>query len=138
VHYVTLSPLQAPTAYLVYVLNACAFVIGIGVCLCFFKASRRPLWLALAAAFLITPVMSVVHSLRSGLPPLPAAKETRIPAPSAPPGMASGETVMRKTTVVWEPDMYLLAFALAFAWQQYRKATRGIVSVSSGRDLAGR
>jgi len=117
VHYEILSPLHAPSAYFAYVLNNGSIVIGVYIALRFFQVTRRALWLALVAAFLITSVSSTIFALRHGIPLLPWA-EVDPPKELRDTGAVMSHTsvVYTRTYIKWDYTEYLLAIALVSAY----------------------
>ena len=116
-HYEILSPLHSPGAYFAFVLNNGAIVIGVYVALRFFQATRRALWLVLAAAFLITPISSSIFALWHGIPLLPWAEvDPPQQLSDTGHGMSHGSIVYSRTYINWDYTKYLLAIALVSAY----------------------
>ncbi len=121
VHYVTLTPWDAPSAYITYLLSGGAILIGICVCFLFYRHTRRVVWLLLALAFFLTPIMKTARCLSLGLPLLPYGEETVEREASTHDGLMTPGLVVTRSYSNWDYNLYLMSIALAFAWFQYRK-----------------
>jgi len=121
-HYETLSLFQNPTAYLAWFLNRGALVLAAIVGFKFFRATRRTVWLLLAAAFLLLLALTAIDPLRHGLSLLPYAEVSDpVNLPPSTNGMTFSRTVFSRTFIPWDATSYVLAIALCLAWRQYER-----------------
>ena len=114
-HYVILSPLDSPLAYLSFAISWLSSAICIAVSIYFYRRKLGPWWLLVAAAFAIPLIVIVIWSLSHGLPPLPHGSEE----PQHVTHTLTGATIIIKgikSNINLSPIEPLMAIALAWAY----------------------
>jgi len=81
-HYITMTPREAPVAYLWFLIEWLSSGICIGVSIYFYRRAQGAWWLLVAFAFAVPLVLHVIFALAHGLPPLPYGLQQKVLMPS--------------------------------------------------------